>query len=113
MKTSVLSIFSSNRSSWSEADPFKTTAWLSCSDKNVALSALTSIIFTFNESSSAEANLKPILPPPAIIILLYGLSAFLSSLITFFMFFFAAIKNTSSPSSITVSPEGTIALFFR
>ncbi len=112
-KTSTLSMFSSTSSSSSAASPTSTIELLSCSEILRARFESRSITLTWFSSSSVCASRKPMLPPPAITTRLIGSSSFCISFMTTRMSCVAATKKTSSPSSITVSPSGSMLSLLR
>ena len=101
-------MFSSTSSSSSAASPISTIVLRSCSEILRPRFESRSMILTWFSSSSVCASRKPMLPPPAITTRFTGSSSFCISLMTVRMSCVAATKKTSSPSSITVSPSGSM-----
>ena len=112
-KTSTLSMFSSTSSSSSAASPTSTIELRSCSEILRARFESRSITLTWFSSSSVCASRKPMLPPPAMTTRFTGSSSFCISFMTTRMSCVAATKKTSSPSSITVSPSGSMLSLLR
>ena len=107
-KTSQSSIFSEVRNSLSAASAFRINTFSNSSAASSHFCAFLSITLMLKSSKVFFASDLPIFPQPAIKTSLYLLSSFCSSSVTSSICFSSAMKNTSSPSFMTVSPVGII-----
>ena len=105
-KTSQSSIPSDDKNSLSAASAFNTNTPSNSSEACSHCSIFFSINLVLNSLLIFLARDFPIFPAPAMYTFLYWLSSFCNSFVTSSICFSSAIKKTSSPSFIIVSPVG-------